>query len=264
MNFIFYKQLKHFFLESIKTDISWYFNDQPITQSTDRSRVHSNGTLVIENAEGSDSGIYKCVSLNNFGSLKAKATVKVNVLPTIEIAPESHKNIKSGASIVFYCEADGNPKPYITWVKEGRPVTQTNRIYLASENTELHIEHVKETDAGMYVCVAENSNGKTESGASLTVRSIRGAPKLLVEPYDLETFPGSKIEIPCKGEGEPTPLVKWKKDGRTLTAGAIRYRISASGSLFITNVTDADTGRYECSLSNVYGRATAHGLVTVK
>lgn len=235
-----------------------------ITESTDRSRVHSNGTLIIENAEGTDAGTYKCVSLNNFGSLKAKANVKVSVLPTIEIAPESHKNIKSGATIVFYCEADGTPKPYISWMKEGRPVTQTNRIYLASENTELHIEHVKETDAGMYICVAENSNGKTESGAKLTVRSIRGAPKLLVEPYDLEAFPGSKIEIPCKGEGEPIPQVKWKKDGRTITTGAIRYRISASGSLFITNVTDADTGRYECSLSNEFGRATAHGLVTVK
>lgn len=194
--------------------------------------------------------------------MKAKASVKVNVLPTIEIAPENHTNIKSGASIVFYCEAEGTPKPYISWVKEGSPVDQTNRIYLASENTELHIEHVKENDSGMYVCVAENSNGKTESSAKLTVRSIRGAPKLLFEPYDLDAFPGSTIEMPCKGEGEPIPQVKWKKDGRTIT-GSVRYRISASGSLFITNVTDTDTGRYECSLSNEFGRATAHGLVTV-
>lgn len=220
--------------------------------------------MVIENAVGDDSGVYNCVSLNNFGSLKAKATVKVNVLPTIEIAPENHKNIKSGATVVFYCEADGTPKPYLTWLKEGKPVTQTNRIYLSNENTELHIEHVKENDAGMYVCVAENSNGKTESGAKLTVRSIRGAPKLLVEPYDLDVFVGSTIEIPCKGEGEPIPQVKWKKDGRTITSGAIRYRISASGSLFITNVTDSDTGRFECSLQNDFGRATAHGLITVK
>ncbi|KAL1402260.1 hypothetical protein pipiens_019821, partial [Culex pipiens pipiens] len=56
---------------------------------------------------------------------------------------------------------------------------------------------------------------------------------------------------------------KWRKDGRTLTQ-TDKYRLSTAGSLFITNLTEADQGRYECSLLNQFGRATASGLLTVK
>lgn len=49
------------------------------------------------------------------------------------------------------CEADGTPTPKILWSKDGLAVESTNRIYLSAENTELHIEHSKESDSGTYI-----------------------------------------------------------------------------------------------------------------
>jgi peroxidase len=56
---------------------------------------------------------------------------------------------------------------------------------------------------------------------------------------------------------------KWKKDGRTLTK-SIKYNISPAGSLFISNVNDLDAGRYECTVTNEYGRVTASCVVSVR
>lgn len=56
---------------------------------------------------------------------------------------------------------------------------------------------------------------------------------------------------------------KWKKDGRTLTK-SIKYNLSPAGSLFISNVNELDAGRYECTVANEHGRATASCVVTVR
>lgn len=32
-------------------------------------------------------------------------------------------------------------------------------------------------------------------------------PKLINEPYDIDAFEGTTIELPCEGEGEPEPEV---------------------------------------------------------
>lgn len=36
---------------------------------------------------------------------------------------------------------------------------------------------------------------------------LPGPPTLLFEPYDIDALPGTTIELPCQGEGEPKPEV---------------------------------------------------------
>lgn len=117
--------------------------------------------------------------------------------------------------------------------------------------------------SGQYICVAENSEGRVEAISELKVVEQFGPPKFLFEPYDLEALPGTTIELPCKEENDVPVQIKWKKDGATLTQ-TTKYRISTAGSLYIANITELDAGRYECSLFNENGRATAAGLVTVR
>ena len=56
---------------------------------------------------------------------------------------------------------------------------------------------------------------------------------------------------------------KWKKDGRTLTK-SIKYNLSPAGSLFISNLNELDAGRYECTVTNEFGRVTASAVVSVR
>lgn len=58
--------------------ILWYINGTPLSQSTETSRVHANGTLIIENPNANVSGIYKCEATNYLGTVSATADVRIN------------------------------------------------------------------------------------------------------------------------------------------------------------------------------------------
>lgn len=240
--------------------ISWYLEDN-LLQWTNGIRVHPNGTLTIENPTVDDSGTYKCEATNYLGKETATAEVHVNEMPYITLAPED-QILKIGSYVVMECEATGQPTPTIMWKVNGQPVDSSSRMFFGNQNTELHIEQIKESDEGTYVCVAENSIGSTEAEATITVQKDVGPPTLIFEPYDIEAIPGTTIEMPCQGEGSPKPEVKWKKDGKTIIASA-KHRIAPGGSLYIKKINEQDAGRYECSVVNANGRATASGVVTI-
>lgn len=63
------------------------------------------------------------------------------------LAPED-QTLKIGSYAILECEASGSPIPTISWKFNEHPLTTSNRIFLGSENTELHIDNVKETDEG--------------------------------------------------------------------------------------------------------------------
>lgn len=171
--------------------------------------------------------------------------------------------ITPGDSFVLQCEAIGNPHPEIRWTFNGAPIAETNRIYFEAGNTELHVEYAKASEAGEYRCIAESTSGSDDATAFVHISSPQGPPRLAFEPYDQDAFQDSTIEIPCQTEGGAPADIKWKKDGRSLiTTG--RVRVAPSGSLFIANLTLADGGRYECIVTNEYGRAAASGLITIK
>jgi hypothetical protein len=124
----------------------------------------------------------------------------------ITVEPES-KKINSGTNVVLHCDAEGTPEPAIFWLKDEQQLKYTSRIYLATDNKTLNIDHIKETDAGSYTCVSENSLGSDEANAKVEVISQNAPPVLIFEPYDLEGIPGTTIELPCGAEGDPAPLV---------------------------------------------------------
>jgi peroxidase len=64
--------------------------------------------------------------------------------------------------------------------------------------------------AGFYKCIATNTEGMDEHQAELKIVGSFGPPTFVYEPYDLDTLPGATIELPCKGEGEPSPEVSWQ------------------------------------------------------
>lgn len=94
---------------------------------------------------------------------------------------------------------------------------------------QLYIQHVKESDSGLYTCRAQNTVGFKETSAHLVVTGVYRdtstqhfaqkdgpAPRLMITPYNMDAPRGSTIEIPCKAEGNPKPSIVWTKDGAAL------------------------------------------------
>lgn len=58
--------------------------------------------------------------------------------------------------------------------------------------------------------MASNEFGKTEREVTVVVIDGGSAPEMLIEPEDIEdVLPGTTIEMPCLGEGQPKPDVSF-------------------------------------------------------
>ncbi|XP_045496294.1 neogenin-like isoform X2 [Colias croceus] len=156
------------------------------------------------------------------------------------------------------CVAEGKPKPTILWYKDGSPVAPTDhphRVLLEDGLLFLRVMRgKKESDEGVYWCVARNTVGEAVSkNATLTIAVLRD--EFRNEPKDVKVASGEPALLECASpKGAPDPSVHWVKDGRTLDVDVNgRIAIVDGGNLKIIESLPTDSGVYKCVASNVAG-----------
>lgn len=77
--------------------------------------------------------------------------------------------VTKGGDVSLQCAAEGIPKPAITWLKDGRPVSGQQRAKILNEGRLLQIRNVKVSDTGRYTCVAVNAAGQADSRQDISV-----------------------------------------------------------------------------------------------
>lgn len=205
--------------------------------------VREDGTLVVTDMTEQDVGMYECVASSDMGSAKSrKVRTIITAAPSASFVEKPRsQNVTAGTDVTFTCQVTGNPKPDVRWSRDGRTVSLTGRISLEQDGSQLRIVAVKKTDAGRYGCDYRSVDQHGFAFADLGV-DVSAAPQLLFKPQDMEAELDATIEIPCRAEGTPKPLIQWKKDGSALE-NERRFRITRGGSLLIFRVTAQDTGR---------------------
>ncbi|XP_063311313.1 ADAMTS-like protein 1 isoform X2 [Pelobates fuscus] len=167
-------------------------------------------------------------------------------------------------SVLLHCEAGGNPKPVISWSKNGVEVKYSNRILLKSDDA-LQILEPLEADVGFYTCNATNSLGFASVSIAITLEGKpliktsknalinANAPSITVDVGSVvKTFFGSNVTIHCQVAGIPEADVSWYRNKSRLHP-ALHM---SDGSLFIGNVTESDQGLYTCKAANVHGEVS--------
>ncbi|KAG7229056.1 hypothetical protein INR49_013175 [Caranx melampygus] len=102
--------------------------------------------------------------------------------PTFVKSPEDQTGISGGVAS-FVCQATGEPKPRITWMKKGKKVIEFDD----GSGSVLRIQPLRtHRDEAIYECTATNSAGEINTSAKLTVLEgkisllfSRSAPPLL-------------------------------------------------------------------------------------
>ena len=84
------------------------------------------------------------------------------------MAPPISMLVNESSTASFQCEAEGNPEPKITWLKQNSSIPADKRV--TSSRGGLMITDVKSQDEGMYTCVAGNILGEVTSSATLSVQ----------------------------------------------------------------------------------------------
>ncbi|KAI4460603.1 basigin related [Holotrichia oblita] len=159
---------------------------------------------------------------------------------------------EAGQTLVLPCDAQSNPVPKFSWLKDGRPLDHSEAI--------LRIESVRKEDKGMYQCFIRNDQESAEASAELKLGG-RFDPPLIRQSFGEETLqPGSSVFLKCVAGGNPTPEITWELDGRRLSNND-RYQIgqyvTVNGDvvshLNVSQIQTNDGGLYRCIASSKVG-----------
>ncbi|KAM5295479.1 hemicentin-1 isoform 1-T1 [Glossophaga mutica] len=247
--------------------LSWYKDGQPL-KSDDHVNIAANGhTLQIKEAQISDTGRYTCVASNIAGEDELDFDVNIQVPPSFQKLWEIGNMLDTGRSgeakdviinnpISLHCETSAAPPPTLTWYKDGRPLTSSDRVLILPGGRVLQIPRAKVEDAGRYTCVAVNEAGEDSLQYDVRVLLppvIKGAKSDL--PEEVTALVSKSVLMECPSSGSPVPRNSWQRDGQPLLGDEHHKLLSNGRVLQILNAQITDIGRYMCIAENTAGSA---------
>ncbi|XP_045879814.1 leucine-rich repeat-containing protein 24 isoform X1 [Meles meles] len=137
------------------------------------------------------------------------------------------------------------------WIKEGgqRLLSSRDKKIMCAEPPRLALQSLLDIAGSSLICIP---------------------PSVHVEPLEVTASLGEDLRVACQASGYPQPLVTWRKvaqpregqpraqvrpEGGAPRPGGPGAPDTGSGMLFLSNITLAHAGKYECEASNAGGAA---------
>ncbi|XP_070280811.1 neuronal cell adhesion molecule isoform X32 [Myotis yumanensis] len=257
------------------------------------------GTLIInimgEGKAETYEGVYQCTARNERG-----AAISNNIVVRPSRSPLWTKEklepitLRSGQSLILPCRPPvGLPPAIIFWMDNSfQRLPQSERVSQGL-NGDLYFSNVLPEDSREdYICYARFNHTQTiqqKQPISLKVvlvdelndtiaanlsdtevygaKSSRERPPTFLTPQgnasNKEELRGNVLSLECIAEGLPTPIIYWIKEDGTLPTNRTFYR-NFQKTLQITQVSEADSGKYQCIAKNALGVIHHTISVTVK
>ncbi|XP_046715590.1 protein tyrosine phosphatase receptor type Fa isoform X12 [Silurus meridionalis] len=196
------------------------------------------------------------------------AHIRGDSMPRFIKSPEDQTGISGGVAS-FVCQAVGEPKPRITWMKKGKKVSSQRFEVIEFDDgsgSVLRIQPLRtHRDEAIYECTATNSMGEINTSAKLTVleedQIPHGFPTIDMGPQLKVVERTRTATILCVASGNPDPEIVWFKDFLPVDINGSNGRIkqlrsggtAIRGALQIENSEESDQGKYECVATNSAG-----------
>uniref|UniRef100_A0A4W6BV81 Receptor-type tyrosine-protein phosphatase F n=1 Tax=Lates calcarifer TaxID=8187 RepID=A0A4W6BV81_LATCA len=189
-------------------------------------------------------------------------------MPSFIKSPDDQTGISGGVAS-FVCQAVGEPKPRITWMKKGKKVSSQRFEVIEFDDgsgSVLRIQPLRtHRDEAIYECTATNSVGEINTSAKLTVldedQIPHGFPTIDMGPQLKVVERTRTATMLCAASGNPDPEIYWFKDFLPVDINSSNGRIKQlrsggtpiRGALQIENSEESDQGKYECVAVNSAG-----------
>uniref|UniRef100_A0A3Q3K3Y4 Hemicentin 1 n=1 Tax=Monopterus albus TaxID=43700 RepID=A0A3Q3K3Y4_MONAL len=236
--------------------ITWYRNSRVVSESANLLILAEGQMLQIKRSEVSDTGQYVCKASNVAGQVDKNFHLNIHVPPSIDGPAEESVVETISNPVTFACDATGIPPPSLSWLKNGRPIenTESLEMHILSGGSKLQIAWSQLSDSGTYMCVASNVEGKAHKSYHLTVQvppSITGSEL----PIEMGVLLNESIQLVCQAQGTPPPTIQWLKDGKVISNTENKgLRISPDGTtLTVMGAHTNDSGKYTCVATNSAG-----------
>jgi hypothetical protein len=196
--------------------------------------------LTISNSQMADSGKYSCLVTGLCDSVNSlQVDLKLKLSPAITVQPKNDTTC-IGGNLIISTEAIGTALNY-SWSHNGLTIPGSNAA-------ELTLNNVTMKDSGAYQCVV--------SGACLPKVTSNYAYIKVYQPVTISVQPVSKAVLAGANltlsltAGGTNVKYQWRKKGDTIPG-------ATKNTFDLKNITPADSGNYDCIVSNRCGSLTS-------
>ncbi|XP_078048429.1 cell adhesion molecule Dscam2 [Augochlora pura] len=255
---------------------SWTLDGFPLPQNdrfmigqyvTVHGEVISHVNISVVHVE--DGGEYRCSASNRVA--KVYHSARLNIYGHPHVRPMDDYAAVAGETTVITCPVAGFPIAKITWMKDGKILPTSRRQDVFNNGTLVLYTVDSSTDRGAYTCIANNSQGLTDSQ---TIHiEVKVPPTIAPFSFNKDLAEGVRAQVTCMVEkGDPPFTIAWSKDGEPI-AGAgspgfgnsgltghrhtqtpVGLRVTNidahSSTIVIERVSAAHTGNYTCLARN--------------
>ncbi|XP_035764954.1 obscurin-like protein 1 isoform X5 [Neolamprologus brichardi] len=226
--------------------VLWYKDEIQLISSSGLE-IHSVGntrTLVIQSAELSHSGVYRCTAQDD--TVEFQVEIKA---PPVRITrlceAERNKSVEGGEPLTLQCEIS-DPNGEVTWYKDGIKLLEAAGQDMLADGSirTLTFRSATLSHAGIYSC-------KTTDDAVQFHVDVKAPPLTFSAMSEVDqkmtVIAGYPIALQCE-LSDPTGQVSWYKDGTKLLPQS-GVDIQSEGnlrSLVVSSAERAHTGVYRC------------------
>ncbi|CAB4063293.1 unnamed protein product [Lepeophtheirus salmonis] len=203
-----------------------------------------------------DSGKHEITSSG--GSSTSKADLKIKTAPHLNVPPRFRDSafFDKGENAVMKVPFTGNPKPRITWKRDGEIIESGGHFQVKTEERHalITIMDVNKSDSGPYSITAENELGTDYALINVQVSDQPDPPRWpvtsqigtdsLVLEWQVPAWDGGSAITNYIVEKQELPMTSWTRVGHT------RFNL-----IPITDLVPGNEYKFRVFAENVYGRS---------
>ncbi|XP_065354014.1 hemicentin-1-like isoform X6 [Cloeon dipterum] len=248
-----------------KADISWFKDSRKIPGGLEEGNDTITQNILEFIPQPEDHGRQlKCYAENPKipgSGLEDNWLLNVVFAPQVSLQLGNTLNpddIKEGDDVYFECHIRANPREHkITWMHNGALLSQNVSWGIIMSTHSLVLQKVTRHNAGVYRCVAINSQGESQS--SPVHLRVKFAP--VCKALDVIVVGGSfneQLSIQCEVAADPGDvrfLWMFNNSGENNRVSEDRFRNrNTTSTLSYTIISERDYGTLQCWGSNAIGR----------
>lgn len=173
--------------------VTWYRGQNVVKETTGKITIKSSAEkeediyeliLEIKDPSAPDGGTYRCHVKNEYGESNANLNLNIEAEPEPEgdgpIFIEKPRIVSenNGKLVIMDCRVKANPRPTITWTREGQVVKEDSKIQMSIVEEKDDIYYIKLElqdpgldDSGLYKCNIKNNLGELNANLTLNIES---------------------------------------------------------------------------------------------
>lgn len=254
----------------LKDGVPVNIDNEHILSKKDEQGHH---TLIVKEARLKDTGNYSCKAVNLAGTTETEAKLAVisELMPPLFIDEIGEFEIEEGEKAELQCTVIGNPKPEVTWMRNGVVINIDNTNFFKKDDENgkqtLVIANVNKEDCGIYTCIATNSIGTAEIAGRIKFPKYscekmltEEVKPIFIEPLETHTVKeGETVSIKCRVNENAKADIHWYLGDKLIEPNEhliVEKLDNGIMRLTIENATKEDIGMYRCEAINKSGKAT--------